>query len=62
MDVAITLASKNAESSHAQTEADKSTWFIERILHIHEHIQDILQKSNAKYKQHHDQHRVAQFF
>jgi hypothetical protein len=51
MDVALPLAATQADSSHAQTEADKATWFIERIQHIHQQVQDILQKSNAKYKQ-----------
>jgi hypothetical protein len=36
--------------------------FIERIQHIRQQVQDILQKSNAKYKQRHDQHRVPHKF
>jgi hypothetical protein len=31
-------------------------WFIERIYHIRQQVQDILQKSNDKYKKCHDQH------
>jgi hypothetical protein len=34
MDFALPLASTQEESSHAQTEADKSTQFIEQIQHI----------------------------
>jgi hypothetical protein len=36
--------------------------FIERIQHIRQQVQDILQKSNDKYKQCHDQHRVPHKF
>jgi hypothetical protein len=41
---------------------DKATRFIEWIQHICQHVQDILQKSNAKFKQRHDQHRVPHQF
>jgi hypothetical protein len=51
MDVALPLAATQEDSSHAPTEADKATWFIEWIQHILQQVQDILQKSNAKYKQ-----------
>jgi hypothetical protein len=50
------------DSSPAPPEADKATRFIERIQHIRQQVQDILQKSNAKYKQRHDQHRVPHKF
>jgi hypothetical protein len=50
MDVALPLAATQEDSLHAPTEADKATWFIEWIQHIHQQVQDILQKSNAKYK------------
>jgi hypothetical protein len=56
MDVALPLAATPEDSSHAQNENDKATWFIKHIQHIHQHVQDILQKTNAKYKQCHDQH------
>ena len=59
MDVALTLATTSADSS---PEAYKDTWFIERIQHIRQQVQDILQKFNAKYKQRHDQHRVPHKF
>jgi hypothetical protein len=62
MDVAIPIAATHEDSSHAQTKYDKATQFIEWIQHIHQHVQDILQKSNSKYKQRHDQHRVPHKF
>jgi hypothetical protein len=62
MDVALPLVTTSADSSPAPPEADKATRFIEWIQHIHQQVQDILQKSNAKYKQHHDQHRVPHKF
>jgi hypothetical protein len=61
MDVSLPLAATQEDSSHAQPEADKSN-FIERIHHIHQQVQDILQKSNSKYKELHDQHRVQHNF
>jgi hypothetical protein len=62
IDVALPLAVTSTDSSPAPTEADKATQFIERIHHIHQQVQDILQKSNDKYKQRHDQHRVPHKF
>jgi hypothetical protein len=62
IDVTLPLASTQEESSHAQYEANKATKFIERIQHIRQQVHDILQKSNAKYKQHHDQHQVSHKF
>jgi hypothetical protein len=62
MDVTLPLASTHEESSHAQTKAKKSIQFIEQIQHIRQHVQDILQKSDAKYKQRHDQHQVPHKF
>jgi hypothetical protein len=62
MDVALPLASTKVDASHAQNEAKKSTRFIERIQHIQQQVHDILQKSNAKYKQRHDQHWVPHKF
>ena len=62
IDVALPLASTHTESSHANTEADKAIRFIENIQHIRQHVHDILQRANAKYKQHHDQHRVPHKF
>jgi hypothetical protein len=62
MDVALPLVITSTESSPAPPKDDKATWFIERIQHICQQVQDILQKSNAKYKQHHDQHWVPHKF
>jgi hypothetical protein len=62
IDVALPLAVTSTDSSPAPTEADKATQFIERIQHIHQQVQDILQKSNDKYKQCHCQHRVPHKF
>jgi hypothetical protein len=62
IDVALPLAVTSTDSSPAPTKADKATWFIEWIQHIHQQVQDILQKSNDKYKQRHDQHQVPHKF
>jgi hypothetical protein len=62
MDVSLPLTTTSAESSLDPPEAIKDTRFIERIQHIHQQVHNILQKSNAKYKQRHDQHRVPQSF
>jgi hypothetical protein len=62
MDVALPLAVTHANLLHAPTKADKDNRFIERIHHICQHVQYILQMSNAKYKKHHDQHRVPHQF
>jgi hypothetical protein len=56
--VALHLTTIQTDSSHDQSAIDKDTKFIEWIKHIHQQLQDILQKFNAKYKQRHDQHRV----
>jgi hypothetical protein len=62
IDVALPLATTSTDSSPAPTKAKKATQFIEQIQHIHQQVQDILQKSNGKYKQCHDQHRVPHKF
>jgi hypothetical protein len=62
IDVSLPLAVTSTDSSLVPIEADKATQFIERIQHIHQQVQDILQKSNDKYKQCHDQHRVPHKF
>jgi hypothetical protein len=62
IDVALPLAVTSTDSSPTPTKADKATRFIEWIQHIHQQVQDILQKSNDKYKQCHDQHRVPHKF
>jgi hypothetical protein len=62
IDVALPLATAQTDSSPDQSVIDKATRFIERIQHIRQQVQEILQKSNAKYKQRHDQHRVPHQF
>jgi hypothetical protein len=62
IDVALPLAVTSTNSSPTPTEADKDTYFIERIQHIFQKVHDILQKSNDKYKQCHGQHRVPHNF
>jgi hypothetical protein len=62
MNVSLPLVTTLTESSPAPPEADKSTRFIERIHHIRQQVQDILQNSNSKYKQRHDQHQVPHKF
>ena len=62
IDVALPLETTQTDSSHVQSETDKATRFIERIQHIDQQVHEILQKANAKYKQHHDQHRVPHQF
>jgi hypothetical protein len=62
MDIALPLAATPNDSSPDPTEADKATQFIVWIQHILQQVHDILQNSNAKYKQRHDQHRVPHKF
>jgi hypothetical protein len=62
IDVALPLVFTSTDSSPAPTEDEKATRFIEKIQHIHQQVRDILQKSNDKYKQRHDQHRVLHKF
>jgi hypothetical protein len=50
IDVAFPLTTTQTKSSHDQFVIDKDIRSIERIQHIHQQVQDILQKSNAKYK------------
>jgi hypothetical protein len=62
MGVALPLAATLTNSSPDPTKANKSSQFIEWIQHIRQQVQDILKKSNAKYKKHHDQHWVPHKF
>jgi hypothetical protein len=62
IDVALPLASTQTESIQSHTEVDKANRFIEKIQHIQQQVHDILQKSNGKYKHHHDQHQVPHKF
>jgi hypothetical protein len=62
LDVALPLATTSTDSFLAPPKDDKDTWFIEWIQHIHQKVQDILHKSNSKYKQRHDQHQLPHKF
>jgi hypothetical protein len=62
INVVLPLVVTLTDSSPDPTEVDKGTRFIEMIHYIRQEFQDILQKSNDKYKQHHDQHRVPHKF
>jgi hypothetical protein len=50
IDISLPLAITSTDSSPAPTEVDKASQYIKRIQHIHQEVQDILQKSNDKYK------------
>jgi len=54
IDIDFPIAYTQEESSHSQTEADREAKFVELIQHIQQEVHDIVQKSNAKYKQFHD--------
>jgi len=56
------FAATQADSAHIQSEVSKENSFIERIQHILQQVHDILDRSNAKYKQRQDQHRVQHNF
>ena len=62
IDVAMPFAPNHVDSAHVQSEIDKANNFIEHIQHICQQVHDILEKSNAKYKQWHDQHQVPHKF
>jgi hypothetical protein len=59
IDVSLPLSTTQTKSSSDQSTIDKSIF---RFQHIHQQVQEILQKSNAKYKQCHDQHMVPHQF
>ena len=62
INVAIPIGATQGDSTHVQSEADKANSFIENIQHIFQQVHDILDKTNAKYKQQHDQHWVPHKF
>ena len=62
IDIAMSFAATQADSTHVQSEVSKVNNFIERIQHILQQVHDILDRSNAKYKQRHDQHWVQHNF
>jgi len=62
IDVAMPFVATHADSAHDKSETNKENSFIEHIQHIRQQVREILDKSNAKYKQRHDQHRVPHKF
>ena len=52
------FATTRADLAHVQSEIEKEASFIEHIQHILQQVHDIMEKSNAKHKQRHDQHQV----
>jgi hypothetical protein len=50
IDIALPLVTTQIDSSHVHSETAKFTGFIEWIQHIRQHVHEILQKANAKYK------------
>jgi len=54
IDVAPTITSSLARSSHGQAKEYKTTKFMEHIKHLQQQVHDILQKVGAKYKKWHD--------
>ena len=59
IDVAMTFLVTQADSAHVQSKAYKVKKFIE---HIRQQFHDLLDRSNAMYKQRHDQHQVPHHF
>ena len=51
IDIAMPFVATQANSAHIQSEVSKANNFIEHIQHIHQKFHDILDRSNAKYKQ-----------
>lgn len=58
IDVVMPRAATQTKYTHVLYEADKEDIFIKCIQHIHQQFHDILEKSNAKYKKWHAQHRA----
>ena len=56
------FAATQADLAHVQSKVSKENKFIECIQHILQEVHDILERSNAKYKQRHDQHQVQHSF
>ena len=56
------FAATQVDSDHIQSEVSKANSFIKCIKHIRQQVHDILDRSNAKYKQWHDQHRMQHNF
>ena len=62
IDVTMPFATTQVDSNHVQSEFSKENSFIEHIHHIPQQVHDILARSNSKYKQQDDQHRVQHNF
>jgi len=62
IDMAMPFAASHTYLAHVQSETDKANNFIKHIQNIRQQVHDILKKSNAKYKQRHDQHQVPHKF
>ena len=58
IDVAMPFAATQVDSAHIQSKVSKENNFNKCIQHIRQQVHDILDRSNAKYKQRHDQHQV----
>lgn len=56
------FAATHIDLAHVQFETDKANSFNEHIQHIFQQVHEILEKSNAKYKERHDQHRLPHKF
>ena len=54
IDVAMPFAATQDDLAHIQSKVSKANKFIERIQKILQQVHDILDRSNAKYKQRHD--------
>ena len=62
IDIAMPFAATQVDLAHIQSKVYKENIFIECIQHIFQQVHDILDRSNAKYKQRHDQHQVQPNF
>jgi len=62
IDVAMPFAATHIDLAHVQFETDKEKNFIKHIKHIRQQVHEILEISNAKYKQWDDQHWVPHKF
>jgi hypothetical protein len=62
IEVTLPIVVAQEESSHTQIEADWETKFVDCIQHIQQRVPDIVQKSNSRYKQCHNQYPVPHKF
>lgn len=61
MDIAIPLIQPDLVP-HVGKEEDKATQFIDRIHHLQQQVHVILEHTNKKYKERHDEHRIPHNF